>query len=241
MYVYTNSIERTSNRFAKAFAIGAKCEVVLDNKLRDGQFAAFGSPLGWELLQSAIQAGKTWYYGDHGFFGRGQYYRIAKNQYQITGEGDSDSTRFLKFNIPIKDWKKTGSHILVCPQTKLFYELHGLNYDDWLNSTINSIKNSTDRPIKVRLKNDLNPIEHDLNDCWAVVVYTSASAINAILSGVPAFTTGKCASNLMALSDLSLIEKPFYPENRLQWASVLADNQWTLAEIESGEAWRKIK
>jgi hypothetical protein len=123
----------------------------------------------------------------------------------------------------------------------LFYELHGLNYDDWLNSTINSIKNSTDRPIKVRLKNDLNPIEHDLNDCWAVVVYTSASAINAILSGVPAFTTGKCASNLMALSDLSLIEKPFYPENRLQWASVLADNQWTLAEIESGEAWRKIK
>ena len=241
MYVYSNTIERTSNRFAKAFAIGAKCELILDNKLRDGQFAAFGSPLGWELLQSAIKLGKTWYYGDHGFFGRGTYYRIAKNQYQIAGEGESDSTRFLQFNIPIKDWTQAGSHILICPQTELFYSLHGLNRQEWIDSTINSIKKHTDRPIQIRFKDNHNTIEDDLVNCWAVVVYTSASAINAILSGVPAFTTGKCASNMMALNDLSLIEKPFYPENRLQWASVLADNQWTLAEIESGEAWRKIR
>jgi hypothetical protein len=36
------------------------------------------------------------------------------------------------------------------------------------------------------------------------------------------------------------MENPVKPDNREQMAWALADNQWTLAEIESGMAWEHI-
>jgi hypothetical protein len=42
-------------------------------------------------------------------------------------------------------------------------------------------------------------------------------------------------------TDLSLIETPFYPDNREDWIDSLLSNQYTMSEIENGFAWNRLK
>jgi hypothetical protein len=44
----------------------------------------------------------------------------------------------------------------------------------------------------------------------------------------------------MSVNKISDINNLKYPENRLEWAGSLADNQWTLEEIKSGLAWERL-
>lgn len=232
--VYQVDNEFTSPRFARAFSQGARLPI---KKKYDGiGWAGFGSPVNWQDLQNAINRGKEWYYGDHAYFGRHRYYRITKNAYQHSGIGESDCERFLSHKIPIKPWR-TGCYILVCPQSDVFFGLH--NVSGWLENTISEIKKHTDRPIKVRTKKTERPIEADLMDAHCTVVYTSNAAVNSILAGIPAICTEKCAASIMSGS-IDQIENLPMPDNRLEWAGVLADNQWTLAEIARGRAWEKL-
>ena len=79
-----------------------------------------------------------------------------------------------------------------------------------------------------------------LKDIHAVVVFTSIAGVQAALEGVPCFATHNCASAKFGSMDLSQIENPIKPDNRYEMASVLADNQWTLEEIEQEMAWKKL-
>ena len=45
----------------------------------------------------------------------------------------------------------------------------------------------------------------------------------------------------MSLTDLSKIETPFYPDNRQEWVDSLIANQYTLKEIRTGVAWRRLQ
>ncbi|NIR32704.1 MAG: hypothetical protein GWN84_26070 [Gammaproteobacteria bacterium] len=65
--------------------------------------------------------------------------------------------------------------------------------------------------------------------------------VKALAAGVPVFSLGPSMATRMGSSDLSRIEQPLYPENREQWFAALAANQWTMAEIEAGTAWRDLK
>jgi hypothetical protein len=233
--------ENTSPRFAKAFAKGCRGRLTTKNELQPGPVALFGSPARWAVLQDAIAQGRTWYYGDHGFFVRGDQYRITKNNYQHSGVGDVNPTRWRALGRTIAPWRKTGRTVLLCPQTPAYHALFGMDRDQWVADLTATLEQHTDRPIIVRGKTDPTSIEEALLDAWAVVSFSSAVAIDALLMGVPNFTLAPWATAYpMGCPDVTQIERPVYPENRDRFCAVLANNQWTLHEIGRGSAWRAL-
>jgi hypothetical protein len=211
--------------------------------LRLGPVGFWGSPQLWGLLRQARVQKRTWYYGDHGFFGRGKFYRCAKNTFQFDGlSGDDDPARFRSFGIPVCDWRRASGHILLCPNSETFFGLHGYTADQWIRTVKAGLAKHTDRPIVVRWKKDAaaSPLSVALKGAWAVVTFMSNAAVDAILAGVPAVCTAPCAGLSMSTSDLSLIENLPMPDGREQWAARLANNQWSLAEMARGDLWRAI-
>lgn len=239
---YSSPRELTSPRWCAAFAQGCGGESIEVGPLECGPVAMFGSPVLWETLQEAIRQGRTWFYGDHGYFGRGTYYRCTRNAYMHDGRGRATETRFRKFGIEVRAWAKTGSHVLVCPPGEPFAKLHGFSAQNWLRDVKRELRRHTDREIRVRTKAEARsrPLKADLRNCWALVTHMSNAALESVLFGVPVFCTGKCSALTMGLSDLSRIESPARPEGRVEWASVLADNQWTMEEMKRGDLWRAI-
>lgn len=239
--------EFSSPKFAFAFAKGCNGEITDENDLFDGPVALFGSPARWPLLRQAQQEGREWYFGDHGYFGdvrnlRKRYFRITRNNYQHDGTGEATPDRFLLLNREVQPWRRSGRHILVCPNSAVYFGLHGLNVDEWLIDVREQLAQHTDRPIRFRWKVTYTPIAEDLEDCWAVVVFSSSAAVDALIAGVPVFTLAPFSCTVrMGHTDLSRIEQPYYPDDREQFLWNLANQQWTLKEIFSGQAWRMLQ
>jgi len=236
---YSVPAEGTSPLWARAFARGCGGVVSVSNALSDGDVALFGSPARWALLQQAIGEGRRWFYGDHAYFGRREFFRITRNGFQHDASGTGDPRRYEQFGIPVRRWR-AGRHILLCPNSPAHFERAGTTAEEWINETARAIGQRTDREIRVRWKNSGGDLEHELRDVHAVVVFTSVSGVIAALHGVACFATAPCASLAFGSSDLSLIENPARPENRFEMACALAANQWTLHEIASGRAWKEL-
>lgn len=239
VYVYDSPQELTAPMFARAFANGCKGKIVTE--YHPGTWAGFGSPRTMHMLQQAIAEGFTWYYGDKGYFGRKDYYRITKNAYQHTGltEKRSQMRRLRRWHTHAEPWRKAGRYIILATHSETYYGLHGTTSNRWINETTRLIRQHSDREIIITSKN-ANPAKLHYRAAWALVTMRSNAAVEAIMHGVPVFCTHDCAASAMGLADLTKIEQPFYPEGRMEWAGVLADNQWTLYEIENGDAWRAL-
>lgn len=234
--------ECTSPKFAYAFARGCGGEVTDEPDLFPGPVALFGSPARWPLLRQAQAEGRDWYYGDHGFFGRSRFYRVTRNGYQHDGRGEYPADRFRHFGRWIYPWRRTGSHVLVCPNSAVYFGLHGLDADVWLRDVVATLRAHTDREIRVRFKGADGPIGPDLIDAWAVVVFSSAAALDALIVGVPVFVLAPWAAPArMGLADLTQIERPSYPDDREPFLFSLAAHQWTLSEMVQGVAWRTLQ
>ena len=96
-----------------------------------------------------------------------------------------------------------GEEILVLPQ-RGFGPQEVAMPEGWVDTTVAAIKRKTSRPVRVR-KHPGNhppeiPIEHDLDNVWAVVTWGSSAAIKALAAGVPVFYCfptvdwGRCGS-----------------------------------------------
>jgi hypothetical protein len=230
----------TSPLWARAFAKGSGGQLDWGDELQAGDVALFGSAKRWRLLAQARAIGRTWWYGDHAYFGRREYFRITRNAWQHGCTGRGDPARLDACGVRVGGWRRAGSYVLLCPNSPEYFALHGLDCGEWIRQTGLELARHTDREIRVRFKTDALPLEEDLRQAWAVVVFTSVSGVHAALAGVPCFATAPCASQAFGSDDLALIENPVRPDNRFDMAAVLAANQWTLHEIASGRAWRDL-
>jgi hypothetical protein len=107
-----------------------------------------------------------------------------------------------------------------------------------------TIRAHSDRTIRVRWKTQATetPIQVDLEGAWAVVVFSSAAALDALIEGIPVFVLAPfAAASRMGLPDLTRIESPVYPDDREPFLHVLANQQWTMAEIYKGQAWAALQ
>lgn len=240
--IYIVENELTSPQFGRAFAdgCGAEHKFILDHKYTPGPWAGFLSPKNWQSLQDTIAAGFDYYYGDHGYFGRGTFYRVTKNAPQYYGESNPNYNRLKPFYDAVKPWRKEGKHIIVCPQSENHHERFG--QPNWLDNTLKILRASTDRKIKVRYKKDWRPLGADLINAHALVTHTSNAAVESVLAGVPVICTGLCAASQYGIKDLTQVDNVITPDgDRLRWAATLANNQWSLQEISDGKCWEKIK
>lgn len=225
-----------------AIHAGTGYEIVPPAPLQEGGVVMYGFLRGLlPMLQEAQRQGRPWWYVDRGYFraSRGKdfsgYFRITKDAWQHDGRGNFPPGRWRALCLGLAPWRRFGRHVLVVPPSDVFAQaVGGFTAEDWLARTLQELQRHTERPLRVRSKTAQVPLAQDLKECHAVVTYMSNTAVDALLAGVPVFTTGACAATAMGLTDLSQIETPALPENREAWAIALAANQWTLDEIRAG-------
>lgn len=177
---------------------------------------------------------------------------------------DIDSTRWAKIsnalNISLKDYRKSGNHILICCQRNGGWSMKGLPVMDWLDKTIRTIQSFTDRPIvvrahpgdkKARLYLRINhknvtlsrspTLLQDLKGAWATVVFNSSPSVASLIEGIPTFVTDPnpefSQTHGVANTNLKRIEDPKMYE-RQQWIEKLSMCHWNFNELKSGEAWK---
>lgn len=213
----------------------------------------------------AQQHGRDFYFMETGYLGnyrsannltaRKVYHRIEKNAMQQTRIMDVSDDRWralCNFNpgLEYQGWRKPGSKILLIMSTEKPFEYYGENREAWISNTISTIRAHTDREIVIREKagradrTSVDTIYDALaNDVWALVTYNSVAAIEAIQSGIPAFSLAPTAASMVSTNDLSLIDHPPRADEDLiqRWLWSIAYGQFTIDELLTGEAWRLVQ
>ena len=237
---YAWSSKPRSTRILRPFAAGCGGLLVRDGPYQPGPSAFYGMRTGHMDLFRAAQAGGDWYYVDNAYFGRERYFRVTRNGLQYRGPLRPDWRRWARLCVRPQPWRRGGRHVLLCLQSETFHELLGGDRATWIAAVRASLAQHTDRPVRVREKGAPRALDEDLHDCWAVVTLQSNCAVDALVAGVPAFVLGESAAAPLALTDLSQIEHPLYPDHREPWLATLAGQQWTLEEFRQGIAWRAL-
>ena len=81
-------------------------------------------------------------------------------------------------------------------------------------------------------------LEDELAEARLAITWSSTSAVEAVLAGVPVVCMDKrCAAWPVASHDVSMIIRP----ERLEWLSELTWRNWTHEELASGEAWEFLR
>lgn len=241
------------------FCAGAASGIVvgdLPEKLLPGAAVFYGvTPATKSLWEQAKRERRDWYYIDNAYFDgcRTVWFRVTRNALQHHGTGYSDGRRLhdLIYNAGVvcepKAWKQSGNHIILAPQSDEFMQVCAGYNGSWINDTLADLRRFTTRTIVARnwMRDKAlwyRTLYQDLRQAWAVVTYSSASAITSMIEGVPAFVTATdCIAHCIAFTDLRRIEQRPPPEDdRRLWMAVVADNQWTLEEMREGLAWHHL-
>ena len=213
-----------------------------------------------EVYKWCEKENRNFYFMDHGYFTNAHdhphWLRITKNKHCQNTLQERPTDRYEKhFKQDIKPWNK-GKKILVLPPTNAISNF--FDATDWLDHTIKTLKQNTDREIEVRekpynptieidhvgatVKVD-RPTEHKGNISWkdyhAMVTYNSNTLVASLANGVPVFCDPMCAAAPISETDFSKIETPKYGD-RIALFSSLAYNNWTLQEMANGTAWRML-
>ncbi len=213
-----------------------------------------------EVFKQCEQEKKDFYFMDHGYFTNAHvsphWLRITKNKHCQNVLQNRPTDRYEKyFKNKIKKWHK-GNKILVLPPTNAIANF--FNATEWLDNTLKTLKQNTDREIDVREK-PYNPtvakdhvgatvkIDKPTNnqgkiiwhDYFAMVTYNSNTLVESLENGVPVFCDPMCAASPISETDFSKIEIPKYGD-RIALFSSLAYNNWNLKEMADGTAWSML-
>lgn len=212
-----------------------------------------------KIMQRCWFEGRDFYFMDTGYLGNQRsnqnpmgwkyYHRVVKNDLQHGDIVPRPPDRFVKLRIPIFPWKKSGRSILIAKPDEKPMKFYDMDLDQWVQETIDAIKQYTDRPIivreRVKSRGDrivTNTLREALdNDVHCLVTFNSNSATEAVMYGIPAFTLSPShAAKPVTSQDLSQIENPYYPDKDkvYAWASHLAYGQFHNDELRNGTAWR---
>lgn len=205
-----------------------------------------------DILKACEKRGRDYLYVDHSYFWQHHgmpdnpssdiYFRICKNGRYLTKGAPFGPERMAGLKIDMKPWKRGGDKVVIVPMSGFVASHMGIDPSAWLINTINALSVLTERQIVIKPKNKpsdftpgTSPFIKFIQDAWAVVVAESNVAVDAILEGVPVFCSEHCAAAEVALTDLSMIESPAYPD-RTEWLQKLSYQQFTFEEIRNGTA-----
>lgn len=224
--------KRKALRLCEAFAEGvsraggiARVITKIPDILEDGAAVFYGvRPSVAHLWRQAKAERREWFYIDNSYFdcAREQQFRVTRNRIQHTGQGESDGTRFKKLGIRIKPLKVGGEYTLVCQQSREFMQVVAGD-PFWIDRAVRDLSGM----LVVRAKGECRSFADDLVGASRVVAYSSATAIEATLAGIPVICSEQCAA--------------YMPGDRRRWASVLADNQFSVEEFANGYAWNQLE
>jgi hypothetical protein len=211
-----------------------------------------------KIMASCREEGRDFYYIDTGYLGnlgkRKDYHRVVKNDVQhinpvlVPDDRWKNLVKYTTAPMYLNGWRKGGSNILIVTPSEKPCKYYGITRDEWLNNTIKTLKEHTDRKIIIR---DKPPRRQRVGDSsiykqmidekiYAVVTYNSIAATEAVGFGVPAFANAPVnAAKTVCSNDFTKIETPFYPDREQvdKWLHWLAYCQYTPEELQSGYAY----
>ena len=231
-------------KLASALSFGLPDAKIIKRYDGKSDLAGMFTPDNYYALEKAKALGYNYIYGDHAYLVRHQFYRLTPNKYQIDVIGSSDLKRFNSLGLEVSPWKKNGSKILLAPQSDIFMRNFGISQKEWITNTVKNLRKFTDRQIVISEKKPTSAeenFESQLKDVYAVIVFNSVAGLQAVMRGIPCFTTIPCASTYFGRLGIENIEQPLYAEDRLLKFGILADNQFTFDEIKTGVAWKHIQ
>lgn len=210
--------------------------------------------LKYKLMQQCLRDRRDFYYMDTGYFGNSrwkEWHRVVKNDLQHSEIIPRPADRWQQLGIKIKPWQRSGRNILLALPDEKPCRYYGIDRQQWLEQTVATIKQHTDRPVVIR---ERAPRREDRvadsfqdalqRDVFAVVTFNSIAAVESVLSGIPAFTLSPThAAAPVTLQDLSKIETPLYADSDLMhsWACHLAYGQVHVSELKAGTAMKIIQ
>lgn len=195
-----------------------------------------------------------WWYVDTGYIGNGLYknwFRISKNNYQVTTPIQTKPNNRLKNLRVDRTQFARGNKIMVIPiDNKVAGAYNIVDADTWLQQTVDTIKQYTDREIVIRQRpasretrfttdTFVESLQKDIN---AVVVWASNCGVEAVQHGIPVVSLGPSATTQVSgkiehIDNLLTVDKDL-TESWLRWLSY---NQFSKLEIESGVAWQILQ
>lgn len=251
--------------YMNQFALGCHSSITSDTEF---EFETSADPiilrgiLKHKIMKKCWKVGRTFYYVDTGYFGNEKtfsnpngwkyWHRIVKDDLQHNEIISRPDDRFKKFNKVFLPWKKKGRKILIAKPDEKPMKFYGLDLDQWLLDTLQTLKQYTDRPIEIRerKKSRLDRISTDTlqqaldDDVFALVTFNSVAAVESIFHGIPVFALAPTnAAAPVALKTLSKIETPYYPDKEKlhAWGCHLAYGQFHIQEMRSGKAMKYLK
>jgi len=166
--------------------------------------------------------------------------------------------------VELTPWRQTGEHILILCQRPKGFNMF-IDQDNWLEQTVNCIRQHSLRPIVVRMHpgdgtrfkqidrikkrwgdtvavDSCANIRESLNNCWCTVGINSTPNVVAAIEGVPGYIEDSVHSWAadVAFTDLSLIENPPLLD-RSEWIHKIANIHWSNDEVKTGQLWAAIK
>ena len=210
-----------------------------------------------KIMKRCWKDNRDFYYIDTGYFGNERtssnpngwkiWHRIVKNNLQHGEIISRPDDRWKQFNKTFNPWKKTGRKILVAAPDEKPCKFYGIDREQWLRETAETIKKYTDRPVEIRERAAKridrtvhNTLQNALdNDVFALVTFNSVAAVESIFHGIPVFTLAPAnAASPVSLQDLSLIDSPYYPDQDklYAWACHLSYGQFHISELKNGKA-----
>ena len=155
--------------------------------------------------------------------------------------------RFRKNFGELNPWKEDGKYILVMGQIAGDASLGRVDLTSWYEMIAKTLKEKYGKPVFFRphphtkpgKKNFMPkipvhsvPLQEALDEAFAVVTYNSNSAVDAVISGIPAWSFDEGSMAYAVTShDVHVVVRP----EREEWAARLAHCQWSLDELVSGE------
>lgn len=171
-------------------------------------------------------------------------YAIALHAHNGQGEWfPGDASRWDALEIDVKPYRERGGHILVCPNRS--FGNPGYIMDSmWTEKMVKRLERITKRTVRVRQHpgnvTHRVPLEQDLNDAWAVVIWSSSVGVGALIAGVPVFCEcPRWIARGAASLDVRSINDPML-HDRMPSLHALAWAQWHITEIESGAPFQHL-
>ena len=242
--IYTDHIMNKTLCYNFAKGSNALMCHVNDFKEYNKTIATYGVLRGtYEVIKKV----NNFYYMDHGYFNQSTrsfenkrtnvldmngYFRIVYNNFIHNGDGDYPDDRLKKLKLNFLEQRKSGDEIILSEPSDTMKKVY--NVQDWVNKTKNIIKKFSDRKIIVHNKFSKKPLNELLKTAWCFVSLQSTAGFNAMVNGTPAYFTEP------SLKSINRIEEIENPKINYKIFNNLAYGQWTLNEMQSGEAWEYL-
>lgn len=169
----------------------------------------------------------------------GKFYALALDRHNGAGRwlvGDRP-----RHTIPEQPWRESGEHVLVLPQRGIGSPGVAMP-STWGRDVVKRLQRMTTRPVILRPHPGHKPhprattLEEQLRGAHCAVTWGSGAGVKALQAGVPVFhELGRWIAAPAARLLAGDLEDCDTPDRRLAWTRI-SWAQWTLEEIESGEA-----